>query len=92
MICFGVWDASDGADREGNGWCHTDLHAGRALPVGLCLSDADPASDVGDTAALTGDATEASKAETMHGHRVPIDNTLEFNAQRRACRQRPGRD
>ena len=43
---------------------------------GLQLSDDDPAN-VGDTAD-DGDATEASKAN--HAHRVPIDNTLEFNA------------
>ena len=46
------------------------------LAGGLSLSDADPA-DVGD-AAIPGDGSEASRDN--HGHRVPIDSTLEFNA------------
>ena len=70
------WDASDGQNEK------ITLGVARAffqvgLAGGLQLSDDDPAP-VGDTAD-DGDATEASKAN--HAHAVPIDNTLEFNAQ-----------
>ena len=46
------------------------------LAGGLSLSDADPA-DVGD-APIPGDGSAASRDN--HGHRVPHDSTLEFNA------------
>ena len=73
---FGVWDASDGAtEKVTAGVIRTFMQDG--LAGGLSLSDADPA-DIGDTAA-PGDGSEASR--NNHGHRVPIDNTLEFNAQ-----------
>ena len=72
---FAVWDESDGAtEKVTAGVIRTFMQVG--LAGGLMLSDADPAN-VGDTAE-DGDATEASKGN--HVHRVPIDNTLEFNA------------
>ena len=73
---FGVWDASDGAtEKVTAGVIRTFMQDG--LAGGLSLSDAAPA-DVGDTAS-PGDGSEASRDN--HGHAVPIDNTLEFNAQ-----------
>ena len=70
-----VWDASDGATEKVTlGVIRTFMQDG--LAGGLTLSDADPA-DVGDAAA-PGDGSEASRDN--HGHRVPIDSTLEFNA------------
>ena len=73
---FGVWDASDGQTEK------VPANVVRAfmqdgLAGGLSLSDADPA-DVGDTA-IPGDGSEATRSN--HGHRVPHDSTLEFNAQ-----------
>ena len=47
------------------------------LAGGLSLSDDDPA-DVGDTAIPGDERSTASRAN--HGHRVPHDSTLEFNA------------
>ena len=72
---FGVWDASDGQTEK------VPANVVRAfmqdgLAGGLSLSDDDPA-DVGDTA-IPGDAATATRAN--HGHRVPHDSTLEFNA------------
>ena len=73
---FAIWDESDGAtEKVTAGVVRTFMQVG--LAGGLQLSDDDPAP-VGDIAE-DGDATEASKAN--HAHRVPIDNTLEFNAQ-----------
>ena len=70
------WDASDGQNEKITlGVARTFFQVG--LAGGLMLSDADPAP-VGDTAD-DGDATEAAKGN--HAHAVPIDNTLEFNAQ-----------
>ena len=70
-----VWDASDGQEEKvPASVVRTYMQDG--LAGGLSLSDADPAN-VGDTAA-PGDGSEASR--TNHAHRVPIDNTLEFNA------------
>ena len=72
---FAVWDASDGAtEKVTAGVIRTFMQNG--LAGGLSLSDADPA-DVGDTA-IPGDGSEASRDN--HGHRVPTDSTLEFNA------------
>ena len=69
------WDASDGQNEKITlGVARTFFQVG--LAGGLQLSDDDPAP-VGDTAD-DGDATTASKAN--HAHRVPIDNTLQFNA------------
>ena len=72
---FAVWDASDGAtEKVTAGVIRTFMQDG--LAGGLSLSDADPA-DVGDTA-IPGDGSGASRDN--HGHRVPTDSTLEFNA------------
>ena len=71
-----VWDATDGqTEKVPASVVRTYMQDG--LAGGLSLSDADPAN-VGDTAA-PGDGSEASR--TNHAHRIPIDNTLEFNAQ-----------
>ena len=72
---FGVWDASDGQTEK------VPANVVRAfmqdgLAGGLSLSDADPA-DVGDMA-IPGDGSAASRDN--HGHRLPTDNTLKYNA------------
>ena len=73
---FAIWDETDGQMEKIPGTVVRNfMQVG--LAGGLMLSDVDPAP-VAD-AADDGDATEASKAN--HVHPVPIDNTLEFNAQ-----------
>ena len=70
-----IWDESDGATEKVTlGVVRTFAQSG--LAGGLQLSDADPA-DVGEDADA-GDEPTASRSN--HGHAVPIDNTLEFNA------------
>ena len=71
-----VWDATDGqTEKVPATVVRTFMQDG--LAGGLSLSDAGPAN-VGDTPA-PGDGSEASR--TNHAHQLPIDNTLEFNAQ-----------
>ena len=72
---FAIWDETDGQMEKIPGTVVRNfMQVG--LAGGLMLSDVDPAP-VAD-AADDGDATEASKAN--HVHPVPIDSTLEFNA------------
>ena len=74
-IFSAVWDASDGAtEKVTAGVIRTFMQDG--LAGGLSLSNANPA-DVGD-APVSGDGGAASRDN--HGHRVPHDSTLEFNA------------
>ena len=71
-----VWDESDGATEKVTlGVIRTFMQDG--LAGGLNLSDADPA-DVGDTPD-SGDGSDTASRDN-HGHRVPTDSTLEFNA------------
>ena len=72
---FGVWDASDGqTEKVPANVVRNYMQVG--LAGGLQLSPDDP-QPVGETA-IVGDAVTAPHAN--HGHAVPIDNTLEFNA------------
>ena len=72
---FGVWDASDGqTEKVPANVVRAYMQVG--LAGGLQLSPDDP-QPVGETA-IVGDALTAPHAN--HGHALPIDNTLEFNA------------
>ena len=72
---FGVWDASDGqTEKVPANVVRNYMQVG--LAGGLQLSPDDP-QPVGETA-IVGDAVTAPHAN--HGHALPIDNTLEFNA------------